>query len=63
MACLAVTVAGRFGGEFEHLVSRYGPLVIASAAYLLVGFAVRRALARRGRSAEGRITVIADRRA
>jgi hypothetical protein len=60
---LAVTVAGRFGGEFEHLMSGYGTLVITSAAYLLVGLAVRRTLARRGRSAAGRVTVIADRRA
>jgi hypothetical protein len=44
-------------------MSGYGTLVIASAAYLLVGLAVRRTLARRGRSAAGRVTVIADRRA
>ena len=60
---LVVTVAARFGGEFEPLMSGYGTLVIAAAAYLLVGLAVRRTLARRGQSAEGRITVIADRRA
>ena len=60
---LAVTVGGRFGGEFEQLMSGYGTLVIAAAAYLLVGLAVRRTLARRGQSAAGRVTVIADRRA
>ena len=59
----AVTLAGRFGGEFEHLMSGYGTLVIASAAYLLVGLAVRRTLARRGQPATDRITVTADRRA
>ena len=60
---IAVTVAGRFGGEFEQLMSGYGTLVIAAAAYLLVGLAVRRTLVRRGQSAAGRVTVIADRRA
>jgi len=59
----AVTIAGRFGGEFGQLMSGYGTLVIASAAYLLVGLAVRKALARRVRSGAGRVTVIADRRA
>ena len=43
---IAVTVAGRFGGEFANLMGGYGTLVIASAAYLLVGLAVRRTLAR-----------------
>ena len=60
---LAVTVAGRFGGEFGQLMSGYGSLVMASAAYLLVGLAVRRVLERRGRSAAGPVTLVSERRA
>jgi hypothetical protein len=59
---VAVTVAGQFGGEFEQLMSGYGSLVMASAAYLLLGLAVRRVLARRGRAGAGRATIAAERR-
>ena len=60
---LAVTAAGGVGGEFGQLMSGYGLLVTGSAAYLLVGLAVRRLLARRPRPTRGTVGLQVERRA
>ena len=56
---LLVMIAGRLGGELEGLLSGYGSLVIASAAYMLIGLAVRRQVARR-RTASSSVVVASE---
>jgi hypothetical protein len=60
---LALVTVGGLGGEFGQMLTGYGVLVLASAAYLLLGLSVRWLLSRRVRPASSTIGLTAERRA